>query len=417
MICPNCRSIQPSNALNCSNCRAFLPQPSSGKAPSQQDSPFGDYLPAWMSAQTPQVEASAAYPAAPPIKSAPPSGGLGFSLDELLGATETNLRLTPTSANPNQPGSAPGATASISVDDLAAFVPSNWASGPTSVSRPPAVNPVPNTWATPQATLVHLPMPPFEQPPTWTNANPSTAQAYAGATSGPAYTPAYVPNQPPVSDEPEVARPEAEFGVDRGFYYYRDGETEKFVLLELGDFLSKVWGAVVDAIVMGVLIFLLYIVLSIVLLASLLKDTNRFARYGNDYATREAANSFFWTVVAVLVLVNLIPYLYNVCMVALGGQTLGHRIAGIKVISQGGGSVGIGAALARAVYGIIPGLVSLIIQLTLVRSVLDTALEGGEIPLNTGYTWYDYLVWGSLRPDFDRPPVVVVRPGPPGLAR
>ena len=367
MICPTCRQFNPAEAKFCSYCRTQLSPASNG---SSAPSPFEDFLPQWMqpgaAANTPAV------PAAPrpsnPSQSGPSSfSDLGFSLDDLLQATEAaNGPTTPpasTMSAPNWTNTAPAYTpppppstpAILSVDDL---LSNNKSSASATAS---------------------IPMPSFQEPPAWgQSAAQGQPQSWGIHDAGPSARP-FVPGDMPVRERKERPVAGESYGVERGFYYYTDQEGQ-LVLHELAGFFRRFFAAVIDYVVTILIGFLYTITIGQILSALLLGNSSdaldSALRSNNTAAINDAMKNYLSIGYLAESLISLtIPMFYYIMLVGLAGSTIGHKAMGLKVVGKSG-PVRIYGATVRALYGSIAGIVAIFFIPNLLNSVF--ALNGNN---------------------------------------
>ncbi len=280
--------------------------------------PFGDFLPAWMQAGSAPATATTVAPISAQAVAAP---RLDFSIEDLLRATDvaTTAAQLPASSAPLPPP--PFATATSTVDDLLG--------ARSAPAAPPA-----------------LPLPTFQEPPLWGRAAPT--QPHYGVRSDappPSYSDYNQMNQagfpPPYAPLRSDGPP---FSIGDGFYQYtaRNGQQ---VVHKLGSQAARFGGALLD------LIFtvLFVVVLDIVLVFVFVGSTPRGSSSRNQNATI--------AIILISLISILLPTLYHILSVALFSRTLGHLIAGVKVVKEAGRKVGLISALLRAGYGQIPSLV------------------------------------------------------------
>ncbi|HEX2913843.1 MAG TPA: RDD family protein [Chloroflexia bacterium] len=322
--------------------------------------PFEDFLPAWMQPPQPVKPSGAVQPGLPHNDE--------FSIEELLRATESAPPAP--SAPPAVPGpganngaytaassaqpatgnhfSAGTATGALSVDDLFNY----------KVSQTVGTEPAPAV-----AESGNLPLPSFQEPPLWGKAASSSKTWSFKEESGYNHT---TPFQSPSPGESTSAYPPAAekplSGVDRGVYYFTDdvGDVNVFAL---AGFVRRAIGAVVDAILLGILSLILYSVMGPILIGSLLrKATEDYYRTGNeDSVVTSFADGLLLTALGMGVFLFIVSFLYPTLLVGLGGQTLGHRFMKIKVVRRGGRGVGLLSGAVRTLYGVVPNFVQLVL--------------------------------------------------------
>jgi uncharacterized RDD family membrane protein YckC len=348
MICPNCRASNLPGTVYCAHCNTTLVSSQVAGA-----SPFDGYNPGWLQA------GSAPGKVAAPVSAATSNGsssGLGFSLDELLKATEEVF-----------PNPAP----------LPAPVPS------------PAPS---NNGATPPTPVqgVAVPMPSFREPPLW--AQPATSPPNFNVRPEDLRTSSQPFERPPMASASRESE-EAPYGVDRGFYYYTD-DLGELVIAPLGSFLRRFWGAVIDNILMGFLIAILYFSIGSFLIGSLVEHSYEQAyQRGQRVNTRQLNDDFFQLAIGLYIMGLVVTFLYYFLLVGLGGQTFGHRFTKIKVIKSGGRAPGVFSSFIRTLYGTVPGLTGFLLS-----TFLKPAVIGNILAL----VLYLVVFIGLLWPLFDR---------------
>lgn len=339
MICPNCRASNLPGTVYCAQCNApLVASPASGA------SPFDDYNPGWLQA------GSAPAKIATPVSTAASNGsssGLGFSLDELLKATDEVFTSLPASRP-----SGNGATPSIPVQGVA------------------------------------VPLPSFGEPPLW--AQPATPPPNFNVKPEDLRTSSQFYERPPMASRESE---EAPYGVDRGFYYYTD-DLGEIVIAPLGSFLRRFGGAVIDNILAGILIAILYFTIGGFLIGSLLEHSYEQAyQSGQRISARQLSNDLSPLLMGLSVMGLVVTFLYYFLLVGLGGQTLGHRFTKIKVIRAGGRAPGVFSSFIRTLYGTVPGVLGLVLSAFLKPAIIGTILS---------LVLYIPVIIGLLWPLFDR---------------
>lgn len=340
MICSNCRHVNPQGSLFCQKCKT--PLAAAPVPPAQNDNPFGDFLPTWLSPAPGQPAAVKQTDPLPNVASVAPAPARPTGQTGPLSSIPMEALLKDTTG-PALNNSARPAAVEESVNPR-----------PASASNQPAF---PNNWASsaPEPAF-GLPVPTFQEPPLWFK--PPTPPAWqevaseahreTPATNGFGHRPTLVG---PETREPEPAGgDEPEYGIERGFYYYTDdlGEVNLHALAGFG---PRFVGALVDALVTAILgVIFLYIVLLIIV------NPSNFLR---------SATGIY---LAGAILPTLFGFLYHTILVGLTSQTLGHRLMGIKVIKRGGRAVGMVSGIVRALYGLVPGLFITLVGLTVTQT-------------------------------------------------
>jgi uncharacterized RDD family membrane protein YckC len=330
MNCPQCRTPNPPNTLYCVTCKTPLSAPVSQVG---EPSPFEGFLPAWMQANA----SSATAVASPAVNSAPPAPAtsLGFSLDELLQATETALPATPAISAPPPPGV-----------PLTPTMPPPPFGGFGAVPPPPL-------FAAP-APGAGIPMPSFQEPPLWVQPNPRSA---------PNWNPPPTSFGSPFENQTPTGNAELPTGVERGVFYYTD-DVGDLNVVELGSFWRRVGGAVIDAILIGILVnilsFFMGVFLGINMAINLQEEARRTGTRVSEVKIEQAGSSLS---IGLWIMGVIVLFLYHFLLVGLGGQTIGHRLTKIKVLRAGGLAPGIISSALRALYGTVPGVVLVILSL------------------------------------------------------
>jgi uncharacterized RDD family membrane protein YckC len=343
VTCPYCNHVNPEGALFCEECKAFLPDaaitppappakpvtavlpppPAPPPIPPSPvyDSPFGDFLPAWMNSAAPKPASNRQSRPASPAPTSP------ILIENLLQETVVSP----------QPG---GATTPLRVE-TATVNPA-----PARPNPPTGFN---GTWPEPAPPLDStqgLPLPPFQMPPLWfkpPNEIPwqevrtgETARAVPSNSVGNGYNPTLVGPETHEPAPPEPVGPE--YGVDRGFYFFTDPHGN-IIVHALAGFGRRLAGAIVDSIIsaiLGVIFFYLVVVLFLNL------DNGNYMQ------------SVLGIALAAVIMPVLLGFLYHTILVGLTGQTFGHRLLRIKVIRRGGQAVGLVSGIVRALYGLAP---------------------------------------------------------------
>lgn len=374
MNCPNCSHFNTKGTLFCEECKTFLPdsvtiqpetvsvQPAPAVKSVQSlvapanDSPFGDFLPAWMNQPTGPKPASTRQSRPPASAPATP-----ISIDSLLQETAG-------------PGSG-GGTGPLMVETAR----------PASVApNSQTANSFPWPETAPQLDPAQgLPVPAFQMPPLWfkpPGENPwqevklaEGSRAVPSNSIGNGYNPTLIG---PDTSEPALPEPSGpEYGVDRGFYFFtdRDGNV---IVQALAGFPRRLGGAVVD--------FLVAILIGVIVgfVVSLAFASMEF--------TRQNYTNFILSLSGLAIFLN---FLYHAFLVGLTSQTIGHRLLKIKVIRRGGRSVGLVSGTVRALYGLVPTLLTIIISLILPadasgRNTVASILSVGIVSLTAlGMAW------------------------------
>lgn len=355
MICPNCRQVNAPGAPFCNSCRTPLtPNP----AGAHTSSPFEDSLPAWMQPGT-GGSGTTPHPA--------PGANLGFSIEDLLKATEKAMPTSPApaarpanfaSATPPPP---PAPPSTLSLDDLVG--------GParSSMSSPAA------------RSAVETPLPAFQEPPLW-------SQSAAVATTAPRQTNSAFDTTFGTTTETPPSPP-AETGVERGHYFVKHGDGEPSIYPPAG-FGRRFLGAVIDAIIVGLITGIVVFGLYVFFVSSALNDpeVRRVARFGREALTEVLLRRFALVIGLIAFVGVAFPMFYHVLMVMLGGQTLGHRIMGMRVIKTGGRGVGFLSSFLRAAYGSLPTFISALILL-ITRVNTDLLSSGLLVVVVFGFLW------------------------------
>ncbi|MDB5080661.1 MAG: hypothetical protein JWP00_2585 [Chloroflexi bacterium] len=340
MLCSKCHYVNSPGTSFCQQCRNQLPVPA--VIPPDTSSPFGDYLPAWLS--------SGPSGARPVVSNNGPQEGLASNnKPQSLTQDRSSGGQRPTvPANP------------LSIEALLRELdraPLNNSPRPAAVENGINPGPVPDSPQTvrPPAlpdSAAGIPLPNFQEPPQWFK--PAAAPAWqevkpeaervgpAGAKFG-----QDSPFAGPETHEPTPEDPaEPEFGVSRGFYFYT-GEFGEVVLHALSGFGRRFAGALIDAVTTAVLGTLFFI-----LVASRIFQSN-------------VTSQSLW--LAGVALTTIFSFLYHTILVGMTGQTLGHRLMGIKVIKRGGRAVGPVSGIIRTLYGTVPALL-----LTILGTIVST---------------------------------------------
>ncbi|MBN9391760.1 MAG: RDD family protein [Chloroflexi bacterium] len=395
MICPTCNHPNPKGILFCEECKGFLPDaipglpdaapepitetlappppvtatpppaltipapaqatppppiPAPGQTPPVfEDSPFGDFLPAWMSPKP--AANSAPAPAAPAWSQPTAAAPASLSVDALLQDSTSLKPVAPASPPPmpswgNSPA-APGPQAVATFNQ----------SGPGPLADP----------------IESLPVPSYQLPPLW----------YKQAVENPwqeiraAEQPRAVPSNSisndynaslagPETRLPHEVKPAPEgptYGIDRGFYFFHDA-SGNVVLHALAGFGRRLAGAIIDSIISSILgIIFFYAVVSLFL---------NLDPYNYE-------QSILGITLALLILPVLFGFLYHTILVGLTGQTLGDRLLKIKVLRRGGKAVGLVSGVVRALYGLVPAIISAILALNLPASSRNSVSPGSII--------------------------------------
>lgn len=186
---------------------------------------------------------------------------------------------------------------------------------------------------------------------------------------------------------------EAPYGVDRGFYYYTD-DLGEIVIAPLGSFLRRFGGAVIDNILAGILIAILYFTIGGFLIGSLVEHSYEQAyQSGQRISARQLSNDLSPLLMGLSVMGLVVTFLYYFLLVGLGGQTLGHRFTKIKVIRAGGRAPGVFSSFIRTLYGTVPGVLGLVLSAFLKPAIIGTILS---------LVLYIPVIIGLLWPLFDR---------------
>lgn len=304
--------------------------PAASTVPATVDSPFGDFLPDWMNpaAPTPVSTRQARHSAPHPVAS--------VSIDDLLEETTRP-----------KPGAGPLAGAATAHSANAA--PSPQTHPVVTINHPVSAPPADPTDG--------LPVPGFQMPPLWFRPptdnhwqelkNTDSPRAVPSNSISAGYNPALVGPETREPGQATTEPSEPEYGVDRGFYYFNDRHGN-LIVHALAGFGRRLAGAIVDSIVSAILgVVFLYLVVTL-----FLKLDNR------DYV-----QSLVGMALAVIILPTLFGFLYHAVLVGLTGQTLGHRLLGIKVIRRGGRAVGLVSGVVRALYGLVPAIVATVVNL------------------------------------------------------
>ena len=374
MICPHCRQPNPVNTSVCSKCKAPLASAAAEKTP------FDDYLPGWMQPQNAAATPVANVARPVPSGAAPSSAGLGFSLDELLKATEA---ATPVSTGPTQarsfatamprPDLPPPPPGHLSVDDLLLS-----RAGSSAAPPPPVTHSLP-----PEGFA----LPTFVEPPLWGRAAPKHDanarteptdnsphfRAEATAFAMPGLEAAYKP----VKGE--------NWGVERGFYFYTDEEGQ-VVLHELAGFFGRFLAALIDGIIVLVMLTIFNWTIGSYIVATLLENSadgqtlDQAITAGDKQAAINAFEHFFtFAIIAQNSIALCLSALYYIVTVMLLGGTIGHGVMGIRVMSRSRGTTRLSGATIRAVYGIVPNIVQLFMLPNIIGLLVSTMFAGALI--------------------------------------
>ena len=359
MICSNCRHANPQGSVFCEACKT--PLLAAASLPAQNDSPFGDFLPAWLSPTPKQPvmpRPTVPLPEAAPADPAHPPTGKTGQLNSVL--IDSLLKNAPAPAWNSPPIPAPAQN-------------NNAAPPVQAVTRPgPAADPT-----------ASLPLPTFQEPPLWYK--PPVEPAWQEVKSRPS------PDMPSASSQsfksklsgPETRETEPvvetgpDYGVERGFYFFTDhlGEVNLYALAGFG---RRFGGALIDAVLTAVLGTLFFFIVA--------------SRILHENVTPQNI-ALTW-----IALTTVFSFLYHTILVGMTSQTLGHRLLGIKVLRRGGRAVGIISGTIRTLYGTIPSLIITIISLFVSpKTTTDNYILGGINLLIYGLVAFG-MAWALFDP-------------------
>lgn len=150
-------------------------------------------------------------------------------------------------------------------------------------------------------------------------------------------------NQPPFENNSVSSAKVAISGFSKGYYFYPD-PLGGLIAKEIGTMTRKFIGSIIDTILLGFIVFVM-VLLSAATIGTFNKSNGGRLDQGQ-------------TILLTYVLPIGLSLVYNIFFVWLGGQTLGHRICGLKVIKRAGRRVGLISALVRATWGLIYSFVT-----------------------------------------------------------
>lgn len=356
MICSKCRHVNPADSLICQQCKS--PLTTAPVIDSANDSPFGDFLPTWFNA-------APAQPAAP---------------------RQTGPLPGPAPARPGTgPLPATGPLDPISIDALLKkAAPPAWSAPAPGVVQATPVAPKPDDKVTSLVAdpTYGLPVPDFAEPPLWHKLPAAPAWAEV-STSTRRETPSAsraAGTGPDTRQHEQAADHGPEYGVERGFYFFTD-DVGEINLHALAGLWPRLVGAVADAIITAILGVIFFYAISMIIV-----NRNLFSSITGIY-------------LAGIILPTLTGFLYHTLLVGMGGQTLGHRWQGIKVIRRGGRAVGIVSGTVRALYGIVP---SILVSLVGYFALPQTTIAGALVIVGIDLLIYALAAFGLVWCLFDR---------------
>jgi uncharacterized RDD family membrane protein YckC len=226
------------------------------------------------------------------------------------------------------------------------------------------------------------PPPPSFAHPMFTPPPPPTGNSFAP----PPPPPSASESRPP--DPPKVKK--AGYKFDRGFFYKTDEVTNVTTLLGPAKFGTRLFGAIIDAVLAGLLVFACSGLIENILKSMFAADAVRLVEQAQTARTRAEglrllgqAQELLTSVVMMSdILETGIALLYYTLLVGLFGKTIGHLVMGITIMQKDGKKAGFASAFIRAVYGSIGSFAAIFAYPQLFQSIFGSAVFGNSRDMN-----------------------------------
>jgi uncharacterized RDD family membrane protein YckC len=180
---------------------------------------------------------------------------------------------------------------------------------------------------------------PPAQPPNQPAGYPPNPPAGYPPNYPPGYPPNYPPNQGQGYGGPGWQQPPELAGPAPGVRFSGHG--------------ARLGAYIVDSIILSILLSVLFFVVAIPLFGSTLSSIDWAGLQNRDYLTPDEAMTImrpFFVLIPLGIGMGLLAMLYFVVGWARGGQTLGMKMAGIRVVrDRDGGRIGWGSAIVRLI--------------------------------------------------------------------
>jgi uncharacterized RDD family membrane protein YckC len=260
-------------------------------------------------------------------------------------------------------------------------------------SAPPPPVPTPNTppnTASPAVNieeLLRLTAQPAPLPPPPGFAQPS-GNAFASSLAN------NFPPPPPPSDNsvppsesapPKSSTPKKDgYTFDRGYFYQVDETANTSVLLGPAKFTTRLFGAIIDLIIAGLIVFACRSFIEDMITNLFAADARRLLEQAEQVNNRAEAIRFFNQAQELLTSVamisglaeTLIALLYYTLMVGLFGRTVGHLVMGIVIMQADGKKAGLAAGFLRALYGSLGTFTAIVAYPIMFQSIFGAAITG-----------------------------------------